>query len=116
MTPATGLYEQFVGYHKLEPIDLSLYAGREAPIDVVIGRERTPRSQVIKQADVVALLALLPGEFPNAAAGANFRYYEPRCAHGSSLSAGIHALVAARLGETKPPCVMHVKPRPQTLS
>jgi trehalose/maltose hydrolase-like predicted phosphorylase len=67
----------------------------------VIGRERTQRSQVVKQADVVALLALLPDEFPGAAANANFRYYEPRCAHGSSLSAGIHALVAARLGETE---------------
>ena len=50
---------------------------------------------------MVALLALLPDEFPGAAAKANFRYYEPRCAHGSSLSAGIHALVAARLGETE---------------
>ena len=100
LDPATGLYEQFAGYHKLEPIDLSLYADRKVPIDVVLGRERTQRSQVVKQADVVALMALLPDEFPGAAAKANFRYYEPRCAHGSSLSAGIHALVAARLGET----------------
>src|SRR5690348_11787286 len=46
-------------------------------------------------------MALLPDEFPGAAGKANFRYYEPRCAHGSSLSAGIHALVAARLGETE---------------
>ena len=101
LDPATGLYEQFAGYHQLEPLDLSLYADRKVPIDVVIGRERTQRSQVVKQADVVALLALLPDEFPGAAAKANFRYYEPRCAHGSSLSAGIHALVAARLGETE---------------
>src|SRR5438045_7302346 len=71
------------------------------PIDVVIGRERTQRSQVFKQADVVSLLALLPDGFPGAAAKANFSCYEPRCAHGSSLSAGIHALVAARLGETE---------------
>jgi trehalose/maltose hydrolase-like predicted phosphorylase len=71
------------------------------PIDVVIGRERTQQSQVVKQADVVALLALLPDEFPGAAVKANFRYYEPRCAHGSSLSARIHALVGARLGETE---------------
>jgi trehalose/maltose hydrolase-like predicted phosphorylase len=99
--PATALYEQFAGYHKLEPLDLSRHANRKLPIDVVIGRERTLRSQVVKQADVVALLALLPEEFPGAAAKANFRYYEPRCAHGSSLSAGIHALVAARLGETE---------------
>ena len=71
------------------------------PIDVVIGRERTQRSQVVKQADVVALLALLPEEFPGAMAEVNFRHYEPRCAHGSSLSAGMHALVAARLGDTE---------------
>ena len=96
---ATGLYEQFAGYHRLEPIDLSLYADRKVPIDVVLGRERTQLSQVVKQADVVALLALLPEQFPGAMAATNFRYYEPRCAHGSSLSAGIHALAAARLGD-----------------
>jgi len=28
----------------------------------------------------------------------NFRYYEPRTAHGSSLSPALYALVAARLG------------------
>ncbi len=99
LDPATGIYEEFAGYHRLEPIDLSLYADRKVPIDVVIGRERTQRSQVVKQADVVALLALLPEEFPGAMAEANFRYYEPRCAHGSSLSTGMHALVAARLGD-----------------
>jgi len=53
---------------------------------------------VVKQADVVALIALLPEEFPGATAEKNFRHYESRCGHGSSLSAGMHALVAARLG------------------
>ena len=101
LDPATGIYEQFAGFHALQPLDLAAYADRKVPIDVVIGRELTRGSQVVKQADVVALIALLPEEFPGAAAKANFRYYEPRCAHGSSLSAGIHALVAARLGETE---------------
>jgi hypothetical protein len=62
--PASGLYEQFAGFHKLEPIDLSAYAHRTAPMDVVLGRERTQRTQVVKQADVVSLIALLPREFP----------------------------------------------------
>jgi trehalose/maltose hydrolase-like predicted phosphorylase len=97
--PATGLYEEFTGFHALEPLDLTAYADRTVPIDVVIGRERTQRSQVVKQADVVALIALLPEAFPGPTAEANFRHYEPRCAHGSSLSAGMHALVAARLGD-----------------
>jgi trehalose/maltose hydrolase-like predicted phosphorylase len=101
LDPATGLYEQFAGFHALEPLDLAQYADRTVPIDVVIGRERTQRSQVVKQADVVALIALLPEEFPGPMAETNFRYYEPRCARGSSLSAGMHALVAARLGDAE---------------
>jgi len=95
----TGLYEQFMGYFGLEQIDLSAYAGRSVPMDVVLGRERTQASQVIKQADVVALLALLPEAFAGETGRANFRYYEPRCGHGSSLSADMHGLVAARLGD-----------------
>lgn len=99
--PGSGLYEQFAGFNALEPFDLTAYAERTVPIDVVIGRERTQRSQIVKQADVVALIALLPEEFPDGSAEMNFRYYEPRCAHGSSLSAGMHALVAARLGDAE---------------
>jgi trehalose/maltose hydrolase-like predicted phosphorylase len=101
LDPATGLYEQFVGFHALEPLDLAVYANRTVPIDVVIGRERTQRSQVVKQADVVTLIALLPEEFLGATAETNFRHYEPRCAHGSSLSAAMHAVVAARLGDAE---------------
>jgi trehalose/maltose hydrolase-like predicted phosphorylase len=96
--PQTGLFEQFAGFFGLEEIDLAAYEGRSVPMDVVLGRERTQRTKVIKQADVVALLGLLPEEFPGDSAVANFRYYEPRCSHGSSLSGAMHALVAARLG------------------
>ena len=99
LDPATGLYEQFAGFHALQPLELAVYADRKVPIDVVIGRELTQRSQVVKQADVVALIALLPEEFPGAMAETKFFHYEPRCAHGSSRSAGMHALVAARLGD-----------------
>ncbi len=98
LDPATGLLEQFAGFHQLEPINLARYADRKVPIDVVLGHERTQHTQVVKQADVVALLALLPDEFDEATKQANFRHYEPRCAHGSSLSRSMHAVVAARLG------------------
>ncbi len=57
----TGLFEQFAGFFALEDIDLANYAGRSVPMDVVLGRERTRSSQVIKQADVVALLATAAG-------------------------------------------------------
>ena len=97
----TGLIEQFSGFFKLKEIDLTQYAGRTTPMDVVLGRERTQPSQVIKQADVVALLALLPEEFDRPSRIANFQYYELRCDHDSSLSRTTHALVAARLGESE---------------
>jgi trehalose/maltose hydrolase-like predicted phosphorylase len=71
LDPKTGLFEQFEGFSSLEEIDLAAYACRSVPMDVVLGRERISKSQVVKQADVVALLALLPDEF---AAGAG----EPR--------------------------------------
>jgi len=97
--PESGLFEQFAGFFDLEEVQLSQYADRTVPMDVVLGRERTQRSQVVKQADVVALLALLPDECDASAKLLNFRFYEPRCGHGSSLSRAMHALVAARLGE-----------------
>jgi trehalose/maltose hydrolase-like predicted phosphorylase len=95
----TGLYEQFAGFFTLEQIDLTPYKDRPVPMDIVLGRDRIKRSQVVKQADVVALLGLLPEEFPGTLAAANFRYYEPRCSHGSSLSRPMHGLAAARLGD-----------------
>ncbi|HET7085528.1 MAG TPA: glycosyl hydrolase family 65 protein [Rhizomicrobium sp.] len=101
LDPQTGIFEQFAGFHGLDPFDLNAHAGRTMPIDVIIGAERTRRSQIVKQADVVALIALLPEAFPGRAAEANFRHYEALCAHGSSLSAGMHALVAARLSHTQ---------------
>ena len=68
-------------------------------MDVLLGRERIQGSKIVKQPDVVMLLYLLWDRFPPAVREANFRYYEPRCGHGSSLSPAIHAIVAARLGD-----------------
>jgi trehalose/maltose hydrolase-like predicted phosphorylase len=101
LCPETGLFEQFAGFHALAKIDLADYTGRSVPMDVVLGRARTQATQVIKQADVVALMALLPEEFGPEAEALNFEYYEPKCSHGSSLSRPMHGLVAARLGNSE---------------
>ncbi|MCC2652666.1 MAG: beta-phosphoglucomutase family hydrolase, partial [Microvirga sp.] len=95
----TGLFEQFRGYFGLEEIDLSAFQPRTAPMDMLLGRERIQGSQIIKQADVLMLIHLLWDRLPPEVREANFRYYEPRCGHGSSLSPAIHALLAARLGD-----------------
>jgi trehalose/maltose hydrolase-like predicted phosphorylase len=96
--PATGLFEQFEGYFGLEDVNVIEHRSCAMPIDVCLGRERIRQSKAIKQADVVALCALLWDEWPATIHRANFNYYEPRTAHGSSLSPALHALVAARLG------------------
>lgn len=97
---STNLFEQFAGFFQLEEVELQAYRTLPAPIDVMLGRDRTQKSKVVKQADVVALSALLWERFPSAVHEANFRYYEPRTAHGSSLSPALHAFVSARLGDS----------------
>jgi trehalose/maltose hydrolase-like predicted phosphorylase len=99
MDARSGVLEQFAGYFGLDQIDLMQFEPRRVPMDVVLGPERTRTSQVLKQADVVMLLALLPERFAPAIQATNFGYYEPRCGHGSSLSRSVHALVAARVGQ-----------------
>jgi trehalose/maltose hydrolase-like predicted phosphorylase len=97
--PKTALFEQFKGYFELEDIDLARYGPRILPMDMILGRERTQLSKVVKQADVVMLIYLFWDRWSPEAREANFRYYEPRTSHGSSLSPSIHAAVAARLGD-----------------
>ena len=97
--PATKLFEQFAGYFQLDDVDVAAQRGSATPIDTSLGPERIRRSKAIKQADVVALSALLWEKWPVPVHEANFRYYEPRTAHGSSLSPALYALVAARLGD-----------------
>ncbi len=95
----SGLIEQFRGYFALEDIDLD--GRRNGTTDMLLGRDRVRRSRVLKQADVLMLLYLLWDRYTPAQRERNFRYYEPRTAHGSSLSPAIHALFAARLGDTQ---------------
>ena len=70
-------------------------AGRR---DVLLGVDRVRGSQLIKQADVVMLHHLVPDEVEPASLAANLAFYEPRTAHGSSLSPAIHASLLARAG------------------
>jgi trehalose/maltose hydrolase-like predicted phosphorylase len=59
------------------------------------------RAQVVKQADVLMLHHLLSGEVAPESLAANLDFYEPRTAHGSSLSPGIHASLLARAGRVE---------------
>jgi trehalose/maltose hydrolase-like predicted phosphorylase len=91
----TGWYRQFDGYERLKFID---------PLSAEDRYEEAPgaaETQTVKQADVIMLLYLLRGQHPREEILENWDYYVPRTAHGTSLSAGTHAAVAARLGLRK---------------
>jgi trehalose/maltose hydrolase-like predicted phosphorylase len=100
--PETGLYEEFAGFFDLESVLIRDVAPRR-PItaDLLLGRERVRRAQIVKQADVLMLHHLLPDEVASGSLAANVDYYEPRTAHGSSLSPGVHAAVLARAARTE---------------
>ena len=98
LDPDTGLYEQFAGFFGLEDIRAAEMAERPFAGDLLLGRDRLHGAQVVKQADVLMFIHMLPELVSREATIANYAYYEPRTSHGSSLSPAIHAAIAARLG------------------
>lgn len=99
--PESGLYEQFEGFFSLEPVKIAELTKRPVWGDVFLGRERTARAQCVKQPDVLMLYHLLPDELVPGTLAPNLDFYDPRTAHGSSLSPGIHAALMARAGRTE---------------
>ena len=95
---AQGVIEQFAGFFDLEDYPLPRQERFKAPISRLFDWDRINRLKLIKQADVLMLLHLFPEAFPREVVAANYRFYEPITDHGSSLSPGIHAAVAARVG------------------
>jgi trehalose/maltose hydrolase-like predicted phosphorylase len=66
--------------------------------DLLFGRNRIARSQITKQPDVLMLHHMVPEATEPGSLEPNLDFYEPRCAHGSSLSPAIHAALMARAG------------------
>ncbi len=96
--PGSGRHEQFAGFWSLEPLLISEIAEPPVAADLLLGRERVARTQVIKQPDVLMAHHLVPGELPAGALEADLAFYLPRTAHGSSLSPAICASLLARSG------------------
>ncbi len=92
--------EQFDGYFDLEDCTLAEVRGRLRDKREYWGGDHGVAgvTQVIKQADVIAMMALFPDDFTDEQVAANWNFYEPRTEHGSSLSACMYALTACRLG------------------
>ena len=98
---SSGVIEQFEGYFQKEDCSLDEVRSRLKDPKQYWGGKDGPASptQIIKQADVVAMLVLLSDEFPLAIKKANYDYYFPRTEHGSSLSSSMYSLLATEIGE-----------------
>lgn len=97
---ADDIIEQFDGYFKLE--DCSIDAVRSRLLD---DKEYwggaygvASQTQIIKQADVIAMMSIFSSEYSKVQMRKNWEYYEPRTEHGSSLSACMYSLVACQIG------------------
>ncbi|MBR1846411.1 MAG: glycoside hydrolase family 65 protein [Bacilli bacterium] len=98
-----GVIAEFDGYFDLEDIDVASLKKRvKNPQDYWGGKHGiATHTQVIKQADVVSLMALCPEDFDRESMERNYDYYLSRTEHGSSLSASMHCLLGAKLGKEK---------------
>lgn len=96
--PRTGIYEQFAGYHRLEPLLPTALARVPMAADLLLGAQRLATTQIIKQADVLMAHHLVPAEMRAGSLAANLDFYGARTAHGSSLSPAVHAALLARSG------------------
>lgn len=93
-----GIISQFDGCKDLIEIDLTSYKNNSkvATIFDDFGSNEILERQMYKQADLVMLFYLMGNMFTKEEICANYKYYEERTLHDSSLSMCIHSLVASR--------------------
>ena len=90
---------QCEGFDRLaDPRFDELWRDRRNTFASQVPPEHLHRSRCLKQADALMLMMLFPDEFSDAEVRRAWDYYLPLTTHDSSLSAGVHAIVAARLG------------------
>jgi trehalose/maltose hydrolase-like predicted phosphorylase len=98
-----GLVEQCEGFDRLaEPAFDRFWQDRSRPYAAQVAQEWLYRSKCLKQADVLMLMFLYANEFSDAELARAWEYYVPYTTHDSSLSAGVHAILACRLAKTDP--------------
>lgn len=84
-------------YLSLKQIDLTKYKNQKhvGSLFQDYNLDQVNQMQVSKQASVVMLMYLLEYKFDHKIKKANYKYYEPRTLHDSSLSLSTHAILAA---------------------
>ncbi len=95
-----NIIEQFDGYFKLKKILLNKTDENGIPIfSRRLKTKNLNKTQLVKQADVLIALYLLPDLFSLDMKKLNYEFYINRTLHKSSLSVSIHSIVACECGD-----------------
>lgn len=97
----TGIFIQQDGYLDKELKDVSEIPLCERPINQHWSWDRIVRSCFIKQSDVLLGTYLFYNNFDQQTIENNFRFYEPKTLHESSLSPFVHSILASRIGDVE---------------
>ncbi len=95
----TGLIEQHDGFFDLPHMDLKAIPPEKIPIVRKYPYITRSRYDWIKQPDVLLLPFFFSRDYSLKEKKVNFEYYEPRCVHESSLSPGVHSILATEIGK-----------------
>ncbi len=101
MDVKTGLLEQHDGYFDLPEVDVKNLPEDQIPIYKNWSYVRIFRYNMVKQPDSLLLHLFYSKDYPIEQKKINYDYYEARTIHESSLSPGIHSILAAELGMKK---------------
>ncbi|MDF0530426.1 glycosyl hydrolase family 65 protein [Tsukamurella sp. 8F] len=98
--PDAGVIEQFEGYFSRTPVPVTQWDENDMPCyPPGYNHFNCEDTTLLKQPDVVMLMFLLPQAYSLQTRRANYRFYEPRTLHKSSLSPSIHAIVGLQVGD-----------------
>lgn len=97
----TGIFIQQDGYLDKELQDVSTIPLCERPINQHWSWDRILRSCFIKQSDVLLGTYLFSDNFNQKTVENNFRFYESKTLHESSLSPFVHSILASRIGDVE---------------
>jgi maltose phosphorylase len=99
--PKRDLYEQHDGYFDLPEVDVKNFPESEIPVYKHWPYLKIFRYNMIKQPDTLLLPLFFSGDYALKTKRINYDYYEARTIHESSLSPGVHSILASELGKSR---------------
>lgn len=95
------LIEEFEGYLSLPDVTISEYDENGMPLWPELNGVKYNGTQLIKQPDVVMLMIMMGEEFDIDVKLENYKYYEVRTMHKSSLSPSMYSILGLAVGDTR---------------